>query len=398
MRVQVAVAALLLTVPVAPGAQALQRLPGSHTDFPLELRRAGEVSSRAERLSRDVAALTGAQLSPLLAIGVLGGVRWASAAPAQRPGLPWHDQPWFWGTALALLLLFWAADKVPALRQAVKPVRLYESKVSGVLAAAALVGAFARDAAAAATPALEQAVGWILPAAQAAEGGLRAEGGATAGVVYGLAWAVGLTVSAAVWLAGHSVHVLSLLNPFAPLDWLLRGVRLLLLAALAVVTAASERLGGAMALVYALLALAMAGWSFRLMVFGALFSSDLLLLRDVPPPARGPLAFSSAGVRGIPRRTLGRVVHREGGAAFTYRPWLVLPARRLALARPEAVGRGWFHAVLIGPGGELAARLPPRYRRRTAEVAAALGVPVVDASPARSLRAALAWLRGEVVE
>jgi hypothetical protein len=63
MRVQVAVAALLLTAPVVPGAQALQRLAGSHTDFPLELRRAGEVASRAERLSRNVAALTGAQLA-----------------------------------------------------------------------------------------------------------------------------------------------------------------------------------------------------------------------------------------------------------------------------------------------------------------------------------------------
>lgn len=46
MRVQVAVAALLPKVPVAPGAQALQRLAGSHTDFLLELRRAGAEPER----------------------------------------------------------------------------------------------------------------------------------------------------------------------------------------------------------------------------------------------------------------------------------------------------------------------------------------------------------------
>ena len=158
----------------------------------------------------------------------------------------------------------------------------------------------------------------------------------------------------------------------------------------------SPALGFLVAAAYALLACALAGWSFRWMVFGAVFATDLLLGRDRPPAPGGALAFSGRALGGVARRTPGWVVREGAAAAFVYRPWLVLPRRRLPLQALEAVGEGWFHAVLLERGGEVVARFAPRHRRRAGELGAQLGLPVVDARPGAGLRGALASLRGDV--
>jgi hypothetical protein len=90
------------------------------------------------------------------------------------------------------------------------------------------------------------------------------------------------------------------------------------------------------------------------------------------------------------------VARAGAGLAFTWRPWLVGRVRQVPLPAPEAVGQGWFHAVLLGSGRALLARFPPRYRARGAALGVELGLPVVAVGPGAGLQGALAWLRGDL--
>jgi len=359
----------------------------------------------AESLADEVAKLTGAQLSPLLVLAALGGARWLLASPEARAALPWHQQPWFFGAAVALLLFLFLGDKVPVLRHAVKQVKLVENKVSGVLAAVVTVGAFAEVASRQAGQLLAAAGQAVVPVALAAGPGAGAEGAAGAAAVagplaYGLAVAVGLAISGAVWLLGHSVNVLAVLNPFAPLDSAMRLSRLALVGLVLGAAKVSAVLGLLVAVPCILVAFLVAGWSFRLMVFGLVYSFDLLLGRDEAPGRAGALAFATDGADGVPARTLGRVTWRDGQAVLRYRPWLVLPARTEVLPQPDRIGLGLTGPVLLARDGhhaDVLVRFPPRYRRRAGELAAALGgLPVVDLPLLGTLRAAWRWLRGEV--
>lgn len=364
-----------------------------------------------ERLAREVAALVGAQLSPLFMLAVHGGVRWVEAPAARRAGLPWHQRPWFWGGALAVVVLLWAGDKVPGLRHLVKHLRLVESKVSGLLAAGVLSSSFAGEVEGLLREALAAAPGLLVPAALAASGDGAAGGAASdlaggaasdlaGGAAWAAAWVTAFLASAVVWLAGHTVNVLVLLSPFAPLDWALRTARLALGLAVMGLVHASAGLGAGLALVYLAVALLVAPWAFRLLVLGSVFSFDFLLGREVAPGA-APAAFAGPALRGVPRRAYGRVVSEGGALVFRWRPWLVLRARTVAVPPPSAVGEGLLSPVLLREGErgrEVLARFPPRHRRHERALAAALGgLPVVDVSILRGLRAALAWLRGEAV-
>jgi hypothetical protein len=356
----------------------------------------GAVEQEGERLSNEVAKLTGAQLSPLFFMGVLGGARWLRANVAERPRLPWHQQPWFWGSALALALFLWLGDKVPVLRHAVKHVKLVENHLSGAVAALVLVSAFASSASGAVGRATAVLGAALVPGAFAADGSGAALSAAGAGAAYALAWVLGLAISAAVWLAGHSVNVLVLVNPFAPLDALLRTGRLAVAAAVIGAAQLGAALGLALPVAVIVAAFAAAGWSLRLAVLGAVFSGDVLLGRAAEPPGDGIPAFAGRAA-GVPARTYGRLAREGDALRFRYRPWLVLPPRRVALPRAAAVGRGLVTPVLLlerGRGEELLARFPPRFRGRADALAGALGaLPVRDVAVVRGLKAAWAWLR-----
>jgi len=387
----------LLAAQPQPQAHALPTLPPAG-DVAAAAGQVEAAHQDGQRLSHEVANLTGAQLSPLFMMGVLGGVRWLRAAPGARASLPWHQQPWFWGTAFALTLLLWFGDKVPVVRHAVKPVKLFENKLSGLLAAVVLVGSFASAAAAPLACASTSALGALLPSALAADGATPAVAALGSGALLALAWAVGLAISGAVWLAGHTVNVIALVHPFAPLDALLRTARLAVIGLVLGAAWLGPAPGLAVSALTILAAFAVAGWSMRLTVFGAVFSFDLLAGRDdLPEPAR-LTAFAGAGLPGVPPRTLGRLAHGPAGRCFRYRPWLILPARSAPLPAAGAVGRGLLSPVLLtadGPGRLVLLRFPPRFRRRSGELAAALGgLPVVDASVLGGLRAAWAWLTG----
>jgi hypothetical protein len=197
------------------------------------------------------------------------------------------------------------------------------------------------------------------------------------------------------------VYVLSLLAPFQLIEWILKSARLVPLALLAVCSVISPTAGLIMSLALFVAATLVAGWSLRLMVFGSVFTTDILLIRWVrrSMEERALRAFSSRGFAGLPVRTYGELRTNNREVIFVYRELPFFSARRIPVAGELVVGTGLVSPVLLqrDAGGHTQLfRLPPRYRAVPQQVASTLGdLPLVEASIVRSLKDAFAWLRDQ---
>ena len=105
---------------------------------------------------------------------------------------------------------------------------------------------------------------------------------------------------------------------------------------------------------------------------------------------------------GVPVRTYGKlfVPDAAGNRVFEYRPWLVLPKRKLILpASDYAVGRGFLYPevfLLEAKSGRARTMLllPPRFRGHEEELVAVCGFKEVrDVGMLRGLKGAWRWLK-----
>ena len=365
-------------------------------------RASGSPFARGEELARAITLATGVPISPLLGVSALGALRWWRAPEAARAGLPWYARPWFWGSGLALVLLFAAnttiGGLVPGLKKPMDFVEEHENKVSALLASPIVVAE------------VERLLSASLPAG-AAPGGLAAAGlasvaGAAGAVIEPLARVGGaalvLVAYVLVFLAFHAVQVLIAISPSALLDLVLRLFRAGVLAAAAASSALHPWAGAAFGLGLLAGCALVAGWSFRLTVFGSVLSWEFLSGKaGAGDPLRERLtAFAGKGLGGPPVRTLGRLEpDADGSWLFRWRPWLVLPARAVRVGEGSglALVRGALTPRLVrtGPAREaVLARFPPRFRGREPALAGRLGArDVRDGRIVRGLKATWRWLR-----
>src|SRR5690606_13863119 len=114
-----------------------------------------------------------------------------------------------------------------------------------------------------------------------------------------------------------------------------------------------------------------AGWAFRLTVFGSVACWDFFTRRHkrFRLLADGNRVFTGREIDGVPIRTYGRLHQADDGAlTLKFKPWLVLPERTLAVPREGlVVGRGFFYSEVLGHEKAADAAttlllLPPRYR------------------------------------
>ena len=179
-----------------------------------------------------------------------------------------------------------------------------------------------------------------------------------------------IAVFGVVWLASHAINVLILLSPWGGVDAALKGVRTGLLGLVTATAWIDPVTGVTLSLVIVLFAWLIAGWSFRLLVFGWVFCWDTFTFRSrrYQVLADGNRVFLARKVAGVPARTYGRLQHEgEGRLVLRFKPWLVLPERTVEV--PQAglvVGRGVFYSEVLGHD-EAADKartlllLPPRY-------------------------------------
>ncbi len=356
-------------------------------------------------LAEGVSQITGTAISPLLGVASVGAWKWFRAEPELRRQLPWFAQPEVWGTAFVILALCFLKDSFgaaapPLVKKPLDWAELFEDKASALVAAGAFVPLILSSMA-------DQGPGGGTSMMALPESGLAA--------MPVLAWMDGLLENwwvllpfalimfGAVWLCSHAVNVLIALSPLGVVDAVLKLGKLAVLALVTVAGMISPWLGLIICVPIVIVCLFLAGWAFRWMMFGTIFGWDVILGKRVEEGQIGDAAagFLARKTDDVPARTFGQV--KPAGNAdewvFEYRPWMLLPGRRVRVKKGSAVvGRGLFNPGLVEGGddekpGRAIVVLPPRYRGREEELARLVGAGgVVDGRLVRGFKAAKHWV------
>ena len=332
-----------------------------------------------------LAAVTGVAISPLLGTAALGvWQNWQAETPEQKADLPWYAQWGFILPALAIVGVVAAKDSLgtvlpPGTKKPLDVLETIENKVSGLVAAGAVV------------PFTMSSLSKMIVASAPAGGGdILLQTGTATVAVGAIDWSwllniltvpLGIAVFAVVWLASHAINALILLSPWGAIDAVLKGARTALLGVIPLVATLNPWMSLLLSLVLILIAYLVAGWAFRLTIFGAIFSWDFFTLRkhryQVSETGDNALFSSNTLVKqGVPMRTYGRLraEPQNGKLVFRYRPWLVLPEKTVEVQLDAAVvGKGLFLST-IRSGEKTAFVLPPRYRDHEELVAKLYGI------------------------
>lgn len=351
--------------------------------------------------------VTGVAISPMLGVGAVGAWDWYRTPAAKRAGLHWYAQPWFWIPALSLVLLVGIKDIVGTsmpvvLKRPFDLAEAIENKISALVAVGAFVPLIATiftavnpDAGDGATAQTTLAAGFVPSFFASGE----------------LAWLGNiLTVPIAmlafvlVWLVSNTVNVLILLSPWGVVDAALKVFRLVVLGVLTSAAFINPYVGAALSVVIILVCWALAGWSFRLLIFGWMTGWDLIARkhRRFTPQGDSNGVFLARRLDDAPIRTYGRLhaPDARGHRVFEYRPWLVLPKRTLVLPEGDyIVGRGFLYPEVftVDPESQqtrTALLLPPRFRGHEETMAKLCAFKEVrDIGLLRGMRGAWRWLK-----
>jgi hypothetical protein len=314
-----------------------------------------------------VSTVTGMAISPLLGTGAFGAYQYFTTKGEEaKAKLPWYAQWSFFGPALLLVGLVAAKDSLgavmpPGWKKPLDVLETVENKASGLVAAGAVVP-FTMAAVS------KMIVADVSPVADPATTGL-------AMLHFGaidFSWLLniltvpfGIAVFAVVWMASHAINVLILLSPWGAIDAALKGARTALLGLITLTATLNPWVSAALSIVVIIVAWLVAGWSFRLMIFGSAFSWDFFTLRRTrfKVAANDNKLFAGGNLPAVPVRTYGRLHKTETGLTFTYKPWLVMPAKTVTVpAENLVVGRGLFLSTMLHADNETYFLLPPRYR------------------------------------
>lgn len=356
-------------------------------------------------LSQGISEITGVAISPLMGVSTVGAWTYYKTEPHLRHRLPWYCHPGVWGTGLALLAICFLKDflgtAAPALvKKPLDFLELFENKLSALVASAAFV------------PLVALAMAQLPQAQPQAVNDLAGSGLAVMPLASVIDFSVhtpwisipvAIVAFLVVWLSSHAINVLIALSPFGIVDAGLKLFKASLIALVAGATFIHPYAGAAVSLVLILIGLLLAGWSFRLTLFGTLMGADFLLNKraapaDLDPGVRG---FLARRTQGVPVRTLVRLKDDPSGRpVLSYHPWLILPERRITL--PEAdhvICKGLIHPTLTQrdatPSATLRSTLIllPRYRRVEEFIARRFGCQdVTDGALLRGFKAMRQWL------
>jgi len=355
-------------------------------------------------LSEGISEITGVAISPLLGVSAMGAWTYYQTESQLRHRLPWYCNPWVWGTGLALIGIcflkdFLGAAAPPLVKKPLDFAELFEDKLSALVASVGFVPfvalAIAQFEAKTPQTALDLTGSGlaVMPLAGFIDFGVHTPW---------ISIPVAMVAFVVVWLSSHTLNVLIALSPFGIVDAGLKLAKLGLIGLVAGSTIVHPYAGAVVSLVLILIGLLLAGWSFRLTLFGMLMGGDFLLNKrattaDLESGVRG---FLARRMEGVPVRTLVKWQRdSEGRPALSYRPWLVLPERRIVTPQSEMVLRkGLLNPSLAHRAESYApARssviLLPRYRRLEEVIAQRFGCQeIVDGTLLRGLKAVRQWL------
>lgn len=377
MKVLLPIAVLYIGLMVSPFASAASNAQPSGTGL---------------EIAKSVTKITGIAMSPLLGTSAVGAYDWwVAKTPEQKAKLPWYAHPSFWAPALLLAGLVAGKDALgtilpPGAKKPLDVAETIENKVSGLVAVGAVVPMLAT----------------VFHSSGSTHASLAASGLAAIDFTPLLnVLTIPLAVAAFVfvWLVGHVINVLILVSPFGAVDAALKSARTSLMGLLVVVHKIDPVWAAVLSLIIIIVSYFLAGWSFRLMVYGSVFTWDFVTgkRKRFKPESNGNWMFAARKIEKTPIRTYGKLVKDNAGKlTFEYRPWLLLATRTQALpARKYAVGRGLFYPdMLLVEGDKTKALLtmPPKYKGHEDEVAQVYGIADVrDTGLLKGIKAIWRW-------
>jgi len=347
--------------------------------------------TRGLEAAKAITTVTGVAISPLLATGALGVYEWVRAdTPEEKAQLPWYGRPQFWLPALLLVAAVAFKDAAgtaapPGLKKPLDVAETIENKVSGLVAAGAVV------------PSIAAFFPFDIGSAQVAAPHIQMAGFNPAGLLNLVTVPLAMVAFVLVWLVAHAINVLILLSPWGVVDAALKSFRTFLLGLVTATHFVNPWAGLVLSLLIILLAALVAGWSFRLMIFGSVYVWDFLTGRKhrFQPEPNANWMFTARKIGKTPIRTYGRLVRTDDGRlCFEYRPWLFGKKQNVELpAGTYVVGRGLFYSEVLlveGENEKIMLLLPPRYRTHEEEVVKAYGFLEVRAT---GLRRAWQWIK-----
>lgn len=360
--------------------------------------------SQAKEAAKALAKITGIAISPLLGVGVVGGYDWFCAeTPEEKAKLPWYAQVKFWLPALLLVAAVAIKDGAgaalpPGWKKPLDVCETVESKISGLVAAGAVV------------PSVAMIFGTTLQSAMGDSSGPVVQqagllGFSLAPLMNVLMIPLAVTCFVLVWLVGHVTNVLILISPWGAVDAALKGFRTAAISILTGVSVVDPKAGAVLSVLIIIVAYFIAGWSFRLMWFGGVFTWDFITFRRkrFQPAANDNWMFTARQLEKTPIRSYGKLHKDEAGRlTFVYKPWLFLPERKLAVPDVKlAVGRGLFYPEIMALEVEKTKSLfllPPRYKKHEDEIAGIYGIQEVrDVGLLKGLKAIWNWVTGKSV-
>lgn len=192
----------------------------------------------------------------------------------------------------------------------------------------------------------------------------------------------------AVWLTGQTYTIIMFLNPFSPLDPILKGFRASIMSFITLITAVSPIVGLLICLFYFLMAYLVSGFCIRLCSYGALLSWETLCKRGKGnvEDEKGILSFSSKAFKGVPNRTLGYLRKEESHIVFQYKPWLVLKQKEIEIdsKRFRGVSKGLIYSsIYVCTSDEKKQdvfHLPPRWIGTEEEIKNIFDIPELTES------------------
>jgi len=314
-------------------------------------------------VAESISEATGLGISPFFVMGSMGAHKYWMASEFERPNLEWYCHPAVWGTIWALLLLcalkVTISSVVPGATKPLDAVERATKQVAGPVAGMSVAGTSVLKASAIFASTHQGAPRMLC--ASALLGGESLPG-----------WFLLLTACffgfGVVWLAFNAIDTLIFLCPFGAVEF----VSKILKAGLVLLILGAAMLSPFLALlicaILILIATKIAGWAFRITVFGMVITTDYLFpwIARKKVDTSNPHAFVACRQLRVPSRTYGRLTYTDGQHHFTYRPLLILPQKRVTLPPVDrCVVRGVFMPSASDTSpvrGSARILFPPRYR------------------------------------
>ncbi len=328
-------------------------------------------------IAKTITLITGVAISPLLGVGAYGAWTWFGTPSEKKADLHWYSKPSFWVPALLIVAVVFLKDvggaAIPdALKQPLDVIEAIESKVSGLVAAGAFIPIAANF-----LPTLGDT-----GAHQLVAPGLMFAAIDVNAILNFLLKPFAMIAFVIIWLAAHAINILILISPFSVVDLALKSIRMFILSLVVGTNFVNPTVGVVFAVGLLLFASLIAGWSFRAGWFGAVFCWDFFTRRHkrFTPDPKVNWMFSAQSLSAVPIRTYGTLAREaDGSLVFEYKPWLMMPPKRVKLAPGDyAVGRGLFLRRILRPAdnddSQEVFTLPPRYRGHEAAVTRIYGL------------------------